>query len=139
MNQAMQVIKYLCTGISNIYNPIPQTIFTKPQIACLEIEGFDYDNRAVAEGQIPYSSVGYSHVIDEAEGYFKIIRDIESDTIVKAEIVGDHACELIHTYAPYINKGIDVHAFEDIVFAHPTLSEGLKIAVEASYIRSPQG
>jgi dihydrolipoamide dehydrogenase len=139
ISQAMLVVNHICTGNPVVYDPcVPQTVFTDPQIARLGLRESDCENRNIAVGKIPYAAVGYSHVIEDTNGYYKVIRDIETDTLIGAEIVGHNACELIHILAPYVNKKLEVNAFSDIMFAHPTLSEGIKLAVEASYIRSPQ-
>lgn len=136
ISQAMSVVKYICTGNPVVDDPaIPQTVFTCPAIA--RIGNLD-DTRNVAVGNVPYAAVGYSHIIEGGKGYFKVVRDIETDTLVGAEIVGYNACELIHILAHYINKRIKVGMFSDVMFAHPTLAEGIKLAIEASYTRSPQ-
>ena len=137
--QAMNVVRHICIGNNASDSTfVPQTVFTYPQIAELGVTEKECDCGSIAIGKIPYSSVGYSHIIDSTEGYYKIIRDIATDRIVGAQIVGYNACELIHILAPYINKPIDANMVQDMIFAHPTLSEGIKLAIEASYIRSPQ-
>lgn len=135
ISQAMSVVGHICTDIPvSAYPTVPQTVFTSPAIAKIGV--MESDNSAI--GKVPYSTVGYSHVVEAEKGYFKVIRDIETDTLIGAEIVGYNACELIHNLAPYINKRLSVGMFSDIMYAHPTLTEGIKLAVEASYIRSPQ-
>lgn len=140
INQAMQVVSHICTGNSVNTNPeVPQTVFTYPSIAKLGLDANNISPKAsIAIGKVPYASLGYSHASDNEAGYFKVLRDINTDTIVGAEIVGYNAYELIHILAPYINKQITANMFSDVMFAHPTLSEGIKLAVENTYIRSPQ-
>lgn len=135
ISQAMSAVGHICTGNPvSVYPAVPQTVFTSPAIARIGV--MESNNSAI--GKVPYSAVGYSHVLKTEIGYFKILRDIETDTLIGAEIVGYNACELIHNLAPYINKKLSVDMFSDIIYAHPTLTEGIKLAVEASYIRSPQ-
>ena len=135
ISQAMAVVKHISTGKEIESDPvIPQIVFTYPAIAKLGI----MDGTNIAIGKVPFSAVGYSHVVSAEQGYFKVARAIETDTIIGAEIVGYNAYELIHNVAPYLNKNINVSMFSDIMYAHPTLTEGIKLAVEASYIRSPQ-
>lgn len=137
ISQAMLVVNHICTGTAVSADPyIPQTVFTHPSVA--RIGKMEKECKNAAVGKIPYTAVGYSHVTDNKRGYFKVIRDIETDTLIGAEIVGYNACELIHVLAPLINKKVEIGMFMDIMFAHPTLSEGIKLAVEASYIRTPQ-
>ena len=137
ISQAMLAVRHICTGSPVSDDPVvPQTVFTAPAIARIGIMEKDCVNAAV--GKIPYSAVGYSHAAGEEKGYFKVVRDIETDVLTGAEIVGYHACELIHSLVPFINRRLTAGMFSDIMYAHPTLTEGIKLAVEASYIRSPQ-
>jgi len=137
--QAMQVVNHICTNIDITDTAaIPQTVFSYPSIASIGVLENECKDKNVSIGKVPYAAAGYSHVITSSNGYFKVIRDIDTDTIIGAEIVGYNACELIHILAPYINKKLKARMFADVMFAHPTLSEGIKLAVESSYIRSPQ-
>lgn len=135
--QAMLAVYHICTDNPVNVNPaVPQTVFTSPAIAKIGIMEGECANAAV--GKVPYSAVGYSHVAGAEKGYFKVIRDIETDVLVGIEIVGYNACELIHNLVPFINRRLTTGMFSDIIYAHPTLTEGIKLAIEASYIRSPQ-
>ena len=139
MSQAMSVVKHIFTDVDVEGVPfVPQTVFTIPAIARIGHTENQCDDVKVAIGRVPYSAVGYAHIIENERGYFKVIRYIKTDTLIGAEIVGYNACELIHILAPYINKQLSVNMFFDIMYAHPTLAEGIKMAVEASYIKSPQ-
>ena len=139
ISQAMLVVKYLCAETEIRYDPfVPQTVFTSPSIARIGLSEDECSSMTYAVGKVPYSAVGYSHVVEKENGYYKVIRDITTDTLLGAEIVGYNACELIHNLVPYINKKIEINMFSDIIYAHPTLTEGIKLAIEASYIKSPQ-
>ena len=141
MLQAMEIVEYICAGIEVRHDiAIPTTVFTSPAIAKIGLSEADCKQRniTVAVGVAPLSFVGYSHVTSDEIGYIKVFRDIETDTLLGAEIVGHNACELIHVFEPYVNKKLSVQMFSDIVFAHPTLSEGMKTAIESSYVKSPQ-
>lgn len=140
-SQAMQVVRQICVGSdSDEESLIPQCIYTYPEIASIgrsEEECRDL-GMAVSAGSAPYRALGYAHAISEADGYIKVIRDIRTDTVVGAEIAGADAVELIHILLPYVQRKLPLKMLSDVVFAHPTLSEGIRLAVEASYIRSPQ-
>ncbi len=142
INQAMAVVKHICSGEKVESDAkIPTTVFTEPAIARIGeyTQGREMTNSGqLAIGTVPYNYVGYGHVTSHEQGYFKIFRDIKTDVIIGAEIVGHNACELIHVLAPYIDKKLSSRMFADVIFAHPTLSEGIKMAVEASYTGSPQ-
>ncbi len=139
IDQAISIIKHICTG-KTCYSPqIPQCIFTFPAISKIGLseEKCIESNIPVSIGTIPFSAIGYSHVLSATDGYIKIIRDIETDCLLGAEIVGCEAVELIHILQPFVERKIPLRAFADIIPAHPTLCEGIKMAIENSYIKSP--
>lgn len=139
--QGMRVVEHICSGQQIEEAPyIPQCVFTSPAIARI---GLDSDEcrklgMNIVTGTAPYIVSGYSRAVDESNGYYHVVRDVDTDRIVGAEIVGYEAFELIHILAPYVNKEIPARAMSDLIIAHPTLSEGIKIAIESSYTRSPQ-
>jgi dihydrolipoamide dehydrogenase len=139
ITQAMRVVNYICADKSAKEPLIPQCVYTTPALAKIGISETEAKNAGYhyATGSAPYSAAGMSHAIKRIDGNFKIIRDIASDTLLGVEITGYNAYELIHILLPYIEKKLPCTALDDIMFAHPSLSEGLKIAVENTYIRSP--
>jgi dihydrolipoamide dehydrogenase len=140
ITQAMRVVNHICTGKATDKEPlVPQCVYTTPALAKAGISETEAKNAAYhyATGIAPYSAIGMSHAIKRIDGHFKIIRDITSDTLLGVEITGYNAYELIHILLPYIEKELPCATLDDIMFAHPSLSEGLKIAVENTYIRSP--
>ena len=139
--QAMRVVNHICAGKAADTEPlIPQCVYTTPALARAGISETEAKNAAYhyAAGSAPYSAVGMSHTIKRIDGRFKIIRNLASDTLLGVEITGYNAYEFIHILLPYIEKKLPCAALDDIILAHPSLSEGLKIAVENTYIRSPQ-
>jgi dihydrolipoamide dehydrogenase len=139
--QAMRVVNHICTGKAVDTEPlIPQCVYTAPALARAGISETEAKNAMYhyAAETVPYSAVGMSHAVKRVDGYFKIIRNLASDTLLGVEITGYNAYELIHILLPYIEKKLPCAMLDDILFAHPSLSEGLKIAVENTYIRSPQ-
>ncbi len=139
--QAMSVIRNICTmDHADRAYAIPMCVYTYPEIAGIGLSEEDCNREGlnVAVGYAPYKALGYAHAVSETDGHIKVLRDIETDTIVGAEIVGTEAVELIHVIQPYIERRIPLGMLGDMVMAHPTFSEGIKLAVESSYIRSPQ-
>lgn len=140
-SQAMRVVKHICTGCDMPPEPvIPQCIYTYPELARIGMTEEDCLKKGIcfAVGDASYKTLGYAHAIGDTIGYIRLIRDIVSDTIAGAEIAGQDAVELIHVLQPFVARKLQAGMFEDIIPAHPTLSEGIKLALEASYIRSPQ-
>ncbi len=134
--QGKRLVKMLSGHSAGTGDPIlPLCVFTYPEIAGIGLDEDDCVKRGInyRAGMIPYGAIGYSHAISEKDGYIKILRDTDRDVIVGARIVGHDAVELIHVIQQYIVCELPVDDFAETVMAHPTMSEGIRMAVEASY------
>jgi dihydrolipoamide dehydrogenase len=141
ITQAMRVVNHIYTGkVADTEPLVPQCVYTTPALARVGISEAEAKNAGYhyATGSVPYSAVGMSHAIKRVDGHFKIIRNLASDTLLGVEIAGYDAYELIHILLPYIEKELPCVALDDIIFSHPSLSEGLKTALENTYTCSPQ-
>ena len=47
-----------------------------------------------------------------------------------AQIIGPHATEMIHIISVALRKEMTRKEMREVIFAHPTLSEGIRIALE---------
>lgn len=65
-----------------------------------------------------------SYVIDEPEGFVKIIAD-KNDFLLGASIIGPKATELIHVLTLALHNGLKISQIHDTIFAHPTISEAI--------------
>jgi dihydrolipoamide dehydrogenase len=137
--QAMRVVQHICTGKTLGREPVtPQCVYTSPALAKIgfsEKEAIE-SGYTCATGTAPYAAMGMSHATNRKTGCIKVVRDIASDKLLGAAITGEDAFELIATLLPFIEQHCT--AFLDMVFPHPSLSEGLKIAIENTYTCSPQ-
>jgi dihydrolipoamide dehydrogenase len=66
-----------------------------------------------------------AQIIDETEGFVKIISDQESGQVIGASIIGPQASELIAVLSVVISCRLTVGQVRAMIFAHPTLSESL--------------
>ncbi|MFP4457996.1 MAG: dihydrolipoyl dehydrogenase [Candidatus Zixiibacteriota bacterium] len=79
-------------------------------------------------GEFPYIASGKAQAEDETEGLVKFITD--KDGIVRGiHIAGEGAAELLATASIVVQKGMKIEDLEEIIFAHPTLSEMLKESI----------
>ncbi len=100
-------------------------VFTEPQVASVGMNEAD----AAASGRpwraatYPFIDHGKSMVMNETDGFVKMIADTETGEILGASVVGPEGTELIHevTVAMYFRS--TVRQFLQIPFYHPTLSE----------------
>lgn len=66
---------------------------------------------------------GKAVAMGEADGYCKIITDAEDGRILGCHLFGPHASDIIQEVAALMNKKATVYELQDIIHAHPTLSE----------------
>jgi dihydrolipoamide dehydrogenase len=106
---------------------IPSCIFIDPEIASVGLN----EDQAIRSGLIikvhkfDFLGLGMARIMDEAEGFIKVISDDKNQEIIGASIIGPKATELIATLSVAISAHLKVSQVRDMIFAHPTLSEGL--------------
>ena len=106
---------------------VPSCIFTEPQIASVGIKESD----ALAGGsqikvhKFDFRASAMAQIIDETEGFIKIITKQETGQIIGASIIGPLASELIATLVVAISCRLTASEVGAMIFAHPTLSEAL--------------
>jgi dihydrolipoamide dehydrogenase len=111
---------------------VPVCIFTEPQIASV---GLNEEN-AIRAGlkikvhKLDFRASAMAHIIDEADGFIKIISNQENGQIIGGSIIGPQATELITTLAVAISSHLTISEVSAMIFAHPTLSESLREALK---------
>jgi dihydrolipoamide dehydrogenase len=108
------------------YRAVPAGIFTNPEIACVGLseEEVRKNYSDVIVNKFDFRGLGMSYVIDEPEGFVKIISDKE-ENLLGAGIIGPKATELIHVFALALHNRLTISQIRDTIFAHPTISEAI--------------
>lgn len=110
---------------------IPSCIFTDPEIAGVGMN----EDEAKARGlelnvhKFDFLGSGMARIIDETEGFIKIISNRASEEILGASIIGPKATELIAIFTVAISARLKVSQIRETIFAHPTLSESIHEAL----------
>lgn len=110
---------------------IPSCIFTDPEIAGVGMN----EEEAKAGGlevnvhRFDFLGSGMARIIDETEGFIKIISDARSGEILGASIIGPKATELIALLTVAISARLKVSQIRETIFAHPTISESIHEAL----------
>ncbi|MCM8795104.1 MAG: dihydrolipoyl dehydrogenase [Candidatus Omnitrophica bacterium] len=109
-------------------NPhIPNCIFTLPEIASVGLS----EEKAKTMGleikikKFDFMASGMAHILDETEGFIKIVSDGKTGEIKGASIIGPYATELIGILTLAITQHLTLSSLKDTLFAHPTLSESI--------------
>lgn len=106
---------------------VPSAIFTDPEISSI---GLNEDNAKVkgidaAVNKFDFLGSGMARILDETEGFIKIVSHKDTHRIIGASIIGPQATELIGILTLAVSAGLKTQQIRDTIFAHPTLSESI--------------
>jgi len=107
---------------------VPNCIFTDPQVAAVGLS----QEEAISKGlrvkvsRFDFLGSAAARILDETEGFIKVISDDFTQQILGAAIIGPGACELIGIFTVAVSARLKVEKARDMIFAHPTLSESVR-------------
>jgi dihydrolipoamide dehydrogenase len=114
------------------YDFIPRATYCQPQIA-----SFGYtEEQAKAKGydvktaRFPFSANGKAMGLGDAVGFVKVVADAKYNEILGAHMIGPDVTELLPVLTLAQKWDLTADEVARNVFAHPTLSEAVKEAVE---------
>jgi len=112
--------------------PIPGAVYTFPEIGAVGLtqEQCEAQQIPISIGAYPFTYHGKALAAGDTEGFVKVIRHRESDELLGVHILGHNATELVAIAGALLHEKIKVKDLIEIVFAHPTMSEGLHEAAE---------
>ena len=110
---------------------IPSCIFTDPQIAAIGMteEQARQSGMEIKVHRFDLLGSGMARILDETEGFIKIISEAKTGMLSGCSIVGPQATELIGIVGVAVSNGLTVDQLKATVFAHPTLSESIHQAI----------
>ena len=114
------------------YDMIPRATFCQPQIASFgyseaQAREKGYDVKTAA---FPFSANGKARGMAEGVGFVKIVADAEHNELLGAHLIGPEVTELLPALTLAQMWDLTADEVARNVFAHPTLSEAMKEAVE---------
>jgi dihydrolipoamide dehydrogenase len=114
------------------YDFIPRATYCQPQIASFGYseeqareKGFD-----VKTAKFPFSANGKAMGLGDAVGFVKVVADAKHNEILGAHLIGPDVTELLPALTLAQKWDLTADEMARNVFAHPTLSEAVKEAVE---------
>jgi len=114
------------------FDMIPRATFCQPQIA-----SFGYSEEQAKEkgydvkvASFPFSANGKARGMAETAGFVKIVADAEHNELLGAHMVGPEVTELLPALTLAQQWDLTADEVARNVFAHPTLSEAMKEAIE---------
>ena len=127
MKQAEEVVEYIVRGKECHFdrNIVPAVIYGTPEIASvgkteqeLQSNGIEYK-----KSLFPISALGKAYADDKIEGFVKILAT--EDEILGAHIIAEEASAMIQQVAIAMANKLSPKNLQEVIFAHPTYSEGL--------------
>jgi len=128
---AAQNIKNPENRKSSASSCVPGCIFTDPEIGSVGLN----EEKAKASGfeieihKFDFQGSGMSRILDETEGFVKIISDKKTGIVLGSSIIGPKATELIGILTLAVSSRLKVEDLRNVIFAHPTLSESISEAL----------
>ena len=100
-------------------------IFTEPQVAAVGLSEGDARTRAIDHlvATYPFCDHGKALIMDETDGFVKLLADKSTREILGGSVVGPDASELIHEIVVAMRFRATAGQFATIPHYHPTLSE----------------
>lgn len=128
-------------AVENMFSPsqekyntgnIPSCVFTSPEIASTGLNEETATRLAIPlkVHRFDFRGSGMAHILDETDGFIKIVSDEKSGRILGGVIIGPHATELIATIALAVSASLTVSKIRGTIFAHPTISESLRETIK---------
>ena len=120
------------------YEVIPNVVYTYPEIAVvgrseeeLKAEGIAYN-----VGKYPFTANPRARVIQETDGFVKILADAKTDRVLGVHIMGSDAGNMIAEAAIAMEFGAAAEDVARTCHAHPSLPEAVKEAALAAAKRA---
>ncbi|MCO4782423.1 MAG: dihydrolipoyl dehydrogenase [Candidatus Cloacimonetes bacterium] len=112
------------------YDKVPGVVYTHPEVASVGLtqEQAKEQGLQTAVGKFPLSALGRARVMNETNGFFKVIADKNTDQILGVHIVGPRASDLIAEAVLALEYKASSEDVARTCHPHPTLSEGMKEA-----------
>ncbi|MHB1593627.1 MAG: dihydrolipoyl dehydrogenase [Streptosporangiaceae bacterium] len=117
------------------FEAVPMTVFTEPEAAHV---GLTEAQAADRFGDIDVTRYDYredarAQILDETEGFLKLVFDGHSTRLVGAQVLGLDAAQLIAPLALAVHAGLGAAALAEVAFPHPMISEGINKAARAEH------
>jgi len=107
---------------------IPSCVFVDPPFARVGLNESEARENGIAYrvASLPMDAVWRAWTLSEKRGFMKTVVDAHSDRILGFEAFGPEAGEVMSTVQTAMLGGQPYTLLRDAVFAHPTMTEGLK-------------
>ncbi|MEZ0312712.1 MAG: dihydrolipoyl dehydrogenase [Myxococcota bacterium] len=115
-------------------NRVPSCTYCDPEVASVGLtektardKGYD-----VQVGKFPFSAIGKARIINQTEGFVKVVSEKKYGEILGIHIIGPHATDLIGEAIVALQLESTAEELAFTVHPHPTLTEAMMEAAHAA-------
>lgn len=108
------------------YDNVPSAVFTRPEAATVgmtQSKALQKFGDSVRCYRTEFKPMLYSLSEQEEKAMIKLIVEGENQRIVGAQMVGEHAADIIQTLAVAIRQGVNKQELDATICIHPTIGE----------------
>jgi len=116
------------------YDRVPSATYCYPEVASVGLTEKKAIERGyeVKVGKFPFTAIHKATISDESFGMVKVVSDKKYDEVLGVHLVGPHATELLAEACVALKLETTTEELARTMHAHPTLSEIMKEAAEAT-------
>ncbi|MFL5320538.1 MAG: dihydrolipoyl dehydrogenase [Myxococcaceae bacterium] len=116
------------------YDRTPSATYSYPEVASVGLTEKKAKERGydVKVGKFPFSAITKASISNEAIGLVKVVSEKKYDEVLGIHLVGPHATELLAEACVALKLETTTEEIARTMHAHPTLSEIMKEAAEAT-------
>jgi dihydrolipoamide dehydrogenase len=137
MKQGVIAAEVISGDKSAAFDPVavPNCVYTDPEVATVGLseEEAKAAGHEVRIGKFPLAASGRARTMNESEGLIKLVGDAKSDLLLGMHIVAPQAESMIGEGVIALEMGATLEDIGLSVHPHPTLTEGIMDAAEASH------
>lgn len=111
---------------------VPRCLYTWPETASVGMSKSEAESKGISVKSQRFFFEASGRALSEksSEGFIQILSETNSGKIIGAQMIGSYATEIIHIISTALKKEMSREELREIIFAHPTFSEGIKLALE---------
>ena len=116
------------------YNLNPNCTYSNPEVASVGMteEAAIEAGYTIKTGKFPFSALGKARIMNQIDGFVKVVADAQYDEILGVHIIGPRATDLIAEASMGMKLETTVEEMAHTIHAHPTLPEAVLEAAHAA-------
>ena len=107
------------------YDQVPSCTYSLPEVAAVGLAEAEARDRghAVKTGVFPFAALLKATILNEPNGFVKVVIDAETDRVLGVHMVGPHVTDMIAEAAVALGASMSATDWSRVIHPHPTLSE----------------